>query len=134
MWACKTNQPNVVEKLLERNTGGEEYVNKKNQENMTALAIAVANKNDECIKHILRCDVPVEIYYPHTKKLLPFSYKNIKDFLDGQIDKIKPTWSVSSGLLDNNFPFQTFPFPNPRSKDCCQTSPQGNRASQRMRI
>ena len=105
MWACKTNQHSVVEKLLERNTKGKEYIDKMNQEKMTALAIAVANKNDECIKHILLCDVPVEMYYHHNTKLLPFSFKNIKDFLDGQIDKIKPTWSVSIGLLDNNSSF-----------------------------
>ena len=102
MWACKTNQPSVVEKLLERNTSGEEYIDKTNQEKMTALAIAVANKNDECIKHILHCGVPVEMYCHDKKELLPFSYKNIKDFLDGQINKIKPTWSVASGFLDNN--------------------------------
>ena len=101
MWACKTNQPNVVEKLLERNTDGEEYIDKTNQENMTALAIAVANKNDECIKHILHCGVPVEMYCHDGKKLLPFSYKNIKDFLDGQINKIKPSWNIPSGLFDN---------------------------------
>ena len=105
MWACKTNQHSVVEKLLERNTKGKEYIDKMNQEKMTALAIAVANKNDECIKHILLCDVPVEMYYHDNTKLLPFSFKNIKDFLDGQIDKIKPTWSVSIGLLDNNSNF-----------------------------
>ena len=98
MWACKTNQHSVVEKLLERNTKGKDYINETNEENMTALAIAVANKNDECIKHILQCDVPVEMYYHDKTKLLPFSYKNIKDFLDGQIDKIKPTWSVSSNI------------------------------------
>ena len=75
------------------NESGEHW----NQDKMTALAIAVANKNDECIQHILLCDVPVEMYYHDNTKLLPFSFKNIKDFLDGQINKIKPSWSVSSG-------------------------------------
>ena len=97
MWACKTNLHIVVEKLLERNTHGAKYINEINDEKMTALAIAVANKNEECIKHILHCGVPVELYcHDNDKKLLPFSYENIKDFLDAQINQKKPTWSSSS--------------------------------------
>ena len=95
MWACKTNLPSVVEKLLERNTKGENFINQKNQEKMTALAIAVANKNDDCIKHILCSGVTVDMYCHIKNKLLPFSYKNINDFLDSQIDKVKPHWGAS---------------------------------------
>ena len=93
MWACKTNQPSVVEKLLQRTT--EEHINKRNQERMTALAIAVANKNNECIKHILRSGVSVDMYCHIKNKLLPFSYKNIHELLDSQIDKVKPHWGAS---------------------------------------
>ena len=93
MWACKTNQPCVVEKLLQRTT--EEHINKRNQERMTALAIAIANKNDDCIKHILRSGVTVDMYCHIKNKLLPFSYKNINEFLDSQIDKVKPHWGAS---------------------------------------
>ena len=96
MWACKTNQPRVVEKLLERTT--EENINRTNEENMSALAIAVANKNDECIQHILHCAVPVQLYSQDSEKekLLPFSYEILIDFLDNQINQIKPTWSSIS--------------------------------------
>ena len=96
MWACKTNQPSVVEKLVQRTT--EEHINKRNKEKMTALAIAIANKNDECIKHILASGVSVDMYCHIKNKLLPFSYKNINDFLDSQIDKVKPHWGASGEL------------------------------------
>ena len=96
MWACKTNQPTVVEKLLQRTK--EEHINKRNKEKMTALGIAVANKNDECIKHILSSGVTVDMYCHIKNKLLPFSYKNINDFLDSQIDKVKPHWGASGKL------------------------------------
>ena len=96
MWACKTNQPSVVEKLLQRTT--EEHINKRNQEKMTALAIAVANKNNECIKHIMRSGVSVNMYCHIKDKLLPFSYKNIKDLLNSQIDKVNPHWGASGWL------------------------------------
>ena len=95
MWACKTNQPGVVEKLLLRAT--QDHVNKRNNENMTALGIAVANKNDQCIQNILQCGLTVDMYCPSKKKLLPFSYRNTKKFLDSQIDKIKPKWGISLG-------------------------------------
>ena len=103
MVACKTNQSKVVEKLLERNTSGAKYINKKNEEKMTALAIAVANKNDECIKLILKSGVPVDLYYHDKKKLLPLSSENIEDFLDSQINKRKSRWISSSGLIEKQF-------------------------------
>ena len=98
MWACKTAQPTVVGKLLQRTK--EEHINKRNKEKMTALGIAVANKNDECIKHILSSGVTVDMYCHIKNKLLPFSYKNINDFLDSQIDKVKPPWGASGKLYE----------------------------------
>ena len=95
MWACKTNQPRVVEKLLLRTT--KDHINRRNREKMTALGIAVANKSDECIQKILQCGVTVDMYSCIKRKILPCSYRNIKTFLDSQIDKVKPKWANTLG-------------------------------------
>ena len=42
-----------MENLLQRIT--QDHINKRNKERMTALGLAVANKSDDCIQHILQC-------------------------------------------------------------------------------